>query len=395
MQGGRPLYKILADYVLTFIQNNAYGLSLSTYASGYRAFRKKGIDKINFSGTSDAHTFDTEALILFRWFGIKHREICVKVIPNDTGLSANHLKSYAVGTIRLLIKHAFQWRKSPAPRYAIINADDYGYATSVNEAVAAAFKEGVISSASIMATGEQFAHAVSSAKTGGYTNALGVHINLTEGKALGSSYKTITNSSGEFLGVGSLIIKSIAGRIDPEEVLTEVRLQINACRNAGLPISHLDTHQWSQVVPEIDFALRRAAASSGIPCIRSIRENTRFIYFLGASPRSILNSLVIRFLRLRLRESAVAVQSPEQYYGILLTGHVFLHRMLAFTVKHLPPGTSEVMCHIGSKEHADLKGTYYRKGRYKELLALESSGFKTVLRTNSVRLISFAEYAEL
>src|SRR2546428_13044096 len=46
------------------------------------------------------------------------------------------------------------------PRRLIVNADDFGISETVNEAVIHAFTEGVLTSCSLMVTGEAFEHAV-------------------------------------------------------------------------------------------------------------------------------------------------------------------------------------------------------------------------------------------
>ncbi len=50
------------------------------------------------------------------------------------------------------------------PRRLIVNADDFGISETVNEAVIRAFTEGVLTSCSLMVTGEAFEHAVSLAR---------------------------------------------------------------------------------------------------------------------------------------------------------------------------------------------------------------------------------------
>ena len=66
----------------------------------------------------------------------------------------------------------------------IINADDFGYSAEVNEAVSECFRAGVINRATIMVNMPGAEEAARIARENGFFDRVGLHINLTEGKAL-------------------------------------------------------------------------------------------------------------------------------------------------------------------------------------------------------------------
>ena len=394
---GRAAYKIFFDYVLTIIQNKLYNFNLSTCTPGYRCYRRKGLDKIDFSGTGDRHTFDTESLILFRFFNIKYKEIPIKYVIGHTGMSANNLTAYAKDTIKLMIRYGYKWR-TRSPHYLIINSDDYGYSLSVNRGIAKALESNIISSATIMANADCFEDAVKKAKEGKFLEKLGVHINLTEGTPLGKNYKTIVNKKGEFLGISALILKSIFKKIDYKEVLEEVELKIQKCQNASIPISHIDTHQWSQLTKEVSRAIINSAYKYNVSCIRNIKETSALRFLPGISIRSLFNSLVIEGLRRRhLKEVKNSnLQAPEHYYGVMLTGHLSYKQTLKYILQTLGPGTTELMCHLADRNFEDIKNrNYFAKGRFEELEALSSPEIRKIIKDKNIHLVSYKEFAEL
>jgi len=60
--GNMPYYKVIGDKILTIIQNFCYNRSLSTYTSGYRAFKCGALSKINFNTYNNRHAFDSDIL---------------------------------------------------------------------------------------------------------------------------------------------------------------------------------------------------------------------------------------------------------------------------------------------------------------------------------------------
>jgi chitin disaccharide deacetylase len=390
-RAGRPFYKILGDYGLATMFNIAFGRSYSTFAIGYRAHRKRGVEKLDFNGMTNAHTFDMEFMIRLGRCGVTYREVCLRVVQNDTGFSANRLSKFIQDSIGLFFRYLFSMRHI-GRAYLIVNADDYGYVESINKAIESALKERVITSASLLANMPAFDDAVARAKAGGYTDRLGVHINLSEGMPLGTGYRTLVDKNGAFMGIGKLVGASLAGSLDPAELRKEIDLQVTKVQEAGITPSHLDTHQWSQILPEVAFALDAVARTHQILCVRNVRERVALPMLLGASWRALFNTCVIGVLRLRASRSKDRPRSPEHYYGIILTGHAFFERSVASLIRTLPRGTSELMCHIGSTEHADLDGkSYYARGRAKELQALHSESVRKALEARGATLISYRE----
>jgi len=62
---GMPWWKYIANRVLTTLENIVFGLRLSEYHTGYRAYSRKALESVNFEMNSDAFVFDQEIIAQF------------------------------------------------------------------------------------------------------------------------------------------------------------------------------------------------------------------------------------------------------------------------------------------------------------------------------------------
>jgi len=59
---GMPWWKYVANRFLTAVENCVFGLALSEYHTGYRAFRREVLETVNFAANSDGFVFDQEII---------------------------------------------------------------------------------------------------------------------------------------------------------------------------------------------------------------------------------------------------------------------------------------------------------------------------------------------
>jgi predicted glycoside hydrolase/deacetylase ChbG (UPF0249 family) len=130
-------------------------------------------------------------------------------------------------------------------RLLVIHADDFGMSHSVNRATSLAFENGWITSASIMATCSWFPEAGKFARAHPDV-CLGVHLTLNSewtpfrwGPVAGSeSVRTLVDDDGYL----PLVEKHVVENASLADVELELRAQIEKVRNAGIRISHFDSH---------------------------------------------------------------------------------------------------------------------------------------------------------
>jgi glycosyltransferase involved in cell wall biosynthesis len=69
LKGGMPVWKYVANRFLTFIENLLLGAKLSEYHTGYRAFSRDLLEKVNDDVKSDDFLFDNQMLAQIIWQG--------------------------------------------------------------------------------------------------------------------------------------------------------------------------------------------------------------------------------------------------------------------------------------------------------------------------------------
>ena len=102
----------------------------------------------------------------------------------------------------------------------IVHADDFGLTEKVNEGILQAHLNGVLTSASIIANGSAFDHAISLAKKNP-TLDIGVHFTLVEERPLRdhNEIKSLTNVGGNFHGNAKIFMKKyLTGQVLISEV---------------------------------------------------------------------------------------------------------------------------------------------------------------------------------
>ncbi len=75
LKGGMPLWKYISNRGLTFAENLLLGAKLSEYHTGYRAFSRKILEKLDLAGNSDDFVFDNQMLAQILWHGFTIAEV--------------------------------------------------------------------------------------------------------------------------------------------------------------------------------------------------------------------------------------------------------------------------------------------------------------------------------
>lgn len=110
LKGGMPLYKYVANRLLTFGQNLLNGYKLSEYHTGYRSFDSKVLRAINYNENSDDFVFDNEMLsqIIYADFQIGEVTCPTKYFEEASSINFQRSVKYGLGVIRVSWMHFFQ-----------------------------------------------------------------------------------------------------------------------------------------------------------------------------------------------------------------------------------------------------------------------------------------------
>ncbi len=77
MKQGMPWWKFIANRALTAFENAVFGLKLSEYHTGYRAYRREALESVNLDMNSDKFVFDQEIIAQFVHVGMRMAEVPV------------------------------------------------------------------------------------------------------------------------------------------------------------------------------------------------------------------------------------------------------------------------------------------------------------------------------
>ncbi len=235
-----------------------------------------------------------------------------------------------------------------AEKVLIVNADDFGLHPAINDGIISSFEDGIVSDMSVVACGSAFEDAVSKLLLIG-KRSVGVHLTLVGERPLSSpdDIPTIVDKeSGRFFaGYGSFLLRYFSGVIDVEDVRRELLLQIERVEDAGLEVTHLDTHQHLHLLPRIAEIVVSLALEHRVRYVRvplpeeDLPLNLRGVLFRLSRPFG-------RRLMRKLREANVCF--ADHFYGVVCGGKLDKGSLLSL-LRSLPEGTSELMCHPGFK----------------------------------------------
>src|SRR6266508_1080568 len=116
LAGGMPRWKYVANRFLTTVQNRAYGLGLSEYHTGFRAYSRKVLETIDYHANSHDFVFDQELVGQVVRAGFRIAEVPVPTRYFAEASSVNFRRSvvYGLATLRNLAGHRRKARRRPA-----------------------------------------------------------------------------------------------------------------------------------------------------------------------------------------------------------------------------------------------------------------------------------------
>jgi predicted glycoside hydrolase/deacetylase ChbG (UPF0249 family) len=152
----------------------------------------------------------------------------------------------------------------------IINGDDFGLTASCTAAISQAIMQGRITDTTMVANGTAYDTAAALAREKGFCDRIGIHFNLTEGEPLTGAIRGIP----DFVHNGRFH-KYYDGRplTDAEKhaVYRELSAQIKRIWDAGIAITHADSHHYIHNFTALAPIVLRVCRENGINKIRLSR----------------------------------------------------------------------------------------------------------------------------
>jgi len=120
LKGGMPLYKYFFNRILTLFQNFIISYKLSEYHTGYRAFSREVLLKLNYEANSDDFVFDNQMLSQIIMAGYDIGEVTCPTKYFRDASSINFIRSvkYGLGVLKTSLSHFFH-------RHGIIKSHIY------------------------------------------------------------------------------------------------------------------------------------------------------------------------------------------------------------------------------------------------------------------------------
>ncbi len=233
----------------------------------------------------------------------------------------------------------------------IVNADDFGRSSAINQGIIEAYQKGIVTSASLMTDREGLDEAVRLAKTNPRLG-VGLHLDL-------DSFFQVEHGVGRLIGYKnpSLPLEAIA---------KETERQIQKILATGLPVHHLDGHHHSHLRPELFATVAALTAKYKIKVIRYFRGFYEGLY--PGLPTDWIPELIGRF-GLKFVDTFFAGWEPV---ASSLPGYRYLDLSVPFE-------TAELMVHPG-------KGESWRE---RELEHCCSPKVRSELKARGVELSTF------
>ncbi len=107
-RGGMPLYKFVANRILTTLENLVLGTTLTDAHTGYRAYSARFLRTIPFLRNSNDFVFDTQVIVQARAFGYAIREVPVttKYFRDASSVNVRVATVYGIKTIAVILLYA-------------------------------------------------------------------------------------------------------------------------------------------------------------------------------------------------------------------------------------------------------------------------------------------------
>jgi hopanoid biosynthesis associated protein HpnK len=273
----------------------------------------------------------------------------------------------------------------------IVTADDFGAAVEVNGAVERAHRDGILSAASLMVSGNAARDAVERAKTMPSLR-VGLHLVLVEGKPVlpAKSVPDLVDATGHFrtdmarAGAAMFFLPRVRAQL-----AAEIEAQFAAFAATGLPLDHVNAHKHFHLHPTIASLIVKIGAAHGARGARVPLEPQDILARIEPHKASGVVALTALFARaLRRRFRAAGIAAPDQVFGLAWSGAMTADR-IAGLIAHLPDGLSEIYMHPATGAYpGSAPGYLYAE----ELAALTDSRMLGLLAARDIQLGGFADF---
>ena len=252
--------------------------------------------------------------------------------------------------------------QSPPVRRLVVNADDFGRSSSINDAVARAHREGILTTASLMVDEPGFEEAVAMGKENPRLG-VGLHLSLS--------------SCPITAGFRFFFKRSLR-----PELKAQIRRQLDKFMASGLTLDHVNSHHHLHMHPAVIGILLECLRDSKFGRVRLTWEpfwiNVRRV--AGRRFRNVSHALIYTVLARGARRAFCQerIRHPQYVFG-LMQNHAVDEAYLQQLLPALPIGDSELYSHPSMDEFRH------------EFEALVSPRVRELVQTLGIHLIRYQD----
>ena len=110
LRGGMPRYKYLSNRILTFTQNIFMRQKLSEYHTGYRAYSREVLERIDYRANSDDFVFDNQmiAQVFYAGYDIAEVTCPTKYFKEASSINMSRSIVYGLGVLGVTLQYVLQ-----------------------------------------------------------------------------------------------------------------------------------------------------------------------------------------------------------------------------------------------------------------------------------------------
>ena len=237
----------------------------------------------------------------------------------------------------------------------VLTADDFGMSETVNAGIERAYRQGVLTSASLMMGGAAVADAVARAKN--LPNLrVGLHLVVIEGPPVlpPQAIPALLNGEGWFpsdqlrLGLRYFFLPHVR-----RQLATEIRAQFAAFAATGLALDHADSHKHMHLHPIVGALMLRIGREFGLRTVRVPHEPVAVMARCGVAPSPGARAMAAWTRLFRAQARRAGMQMNDNVFGLAWSGGFDEARLLRL-LPELPDGRTELYFHPAAGRDAQI-----------------------------------------
>ena len=287
----------------------------------------------------------------------------------------------------------------------IISCDDLGISEETNLGIQDCLKKKAATSSSIIVNGGFYERALNNVINQGAIKFYGLHLNLTEGKALNKNSINVLSDENNLFKISAKKYFFLnffkLNKTFKSIVYDEFKSQINRALKDGIQLSHFDSHEHIHHSPWIFKIVTDLGKEFKINKIRFVNEKVIIRnYFKGAYYKlkslNYFKHFIINICNKKIKNSFL---SPDYFFGILNSGKTQKDELFSYLDSLKSDKTVELCIHpankiinkMNSEQKTNLRNFYKSKNRIIEKNLLLSDELKNFLIYKKINLINFSD----